>query len=48
MDEVGCYQFGEEGGTDICEKNDSLWESWTDKVEGSGEYDDIEDVIDAA
>lgn len=48
MDKVRRYQLGDEGGTDICEENDGLWESRADEVEGSGEDDDIEDIVDAA
>lgn len=48
MDEVGRYQFSDEGGTNICEENDGLWEVWANEVEGSGEDDNIEDIVDAA
>lgn len=48
MNEVRRYQFGDEGGTDVCEENDGLWEIWADEIEGSGEDDDIENIVDAA
>lgn len=48
MDEVRRRQLSDKGGTDICEENDGLWESWTNEIEGSGEDYYIEDVIDTA
>ena len=45
MDEVGRAQLHEEGGYDIAKEHDALGDSWTDKIEGSGENDDIEDIV---
>lgn len=48
MDEVGRAQLHEEGGYDIAEEDDALWYGWTDEIEGSGQDDDVEDVVDEA
>lgn len=45
MDEVGGDEFGDEGGGDVGEEDDALWEG-ADEVLGGGEDDDVEDVVD--
>lgn len=48
MDEVGCYELGEEGGNDVGEEDDAFGDCGTDEVEGGGEDDYVEDVVDEA
>ena len=45
MDEVGCYQLGDEGGEDVCEEDDGLGDVGADEIEGCGEDDNVEDIV---
>lgn len=45
MDEVRRKEFGEERGYDVAEQDDAFWDRRTNEIEGSGENDDIEDIV---
>lgn len=47
MDEVRSDELDEKRGHNIGEEDDAFWER-ADEVLGSGENDDVEDVIDKA
>ncbi len=46
MDEVGRDQFHEEGGYDIGEKDNGFGHGGANEIEGGGEDDYVEDVVD--
>lgn len=46
MDEVWRTQLHKEGGQDIGEQNDCLGDIRTDEIEGGGQDDHIEDIVD--
>jgi hypothetical protein len=46
--EVGRAELGQEGWYYICEKDDALGDVGADEVEGSGEDDNVEDIVDEA
>jgi hypothetical protein len=46
VDEIGCTQLCEEGGNHVTEEDDAFGYAWSDKVEGGGEDDYVEDVVD--
>lgn len=48
MDEVGSDKLGPERRDDICEENDALGDIWSDKVQGRGQEDNVEDIVDKA
>ena len=46
MNEVRCRQLAEERWDDVREEYDTLWNMGTNQVEGGGEDDDIEYIVD--
>jgi hypothetical protein len=48
MDEVWRGQFCREGRDNVGQEDDAFWEAGADEVEGGGEDDDIEDVVNQA
>ena len=48
MDEVWRNEFREEGWDDIGEKDNTFGDCGTNEVEGSGEDDNVGDIIDEA
>lgn len=48
VDEVGRRELDKEGGDNVGEKDDSFWYVRTDQIEGCGEDDHVEDVVDQA
>ncbi len=48
MNEVGRAELDAEGGDHVCKEDDSLGDIGSDKVQGRGEDDHVEDVVDQA
>ena len=48
VDEVGDGEFGRQAGDDAGEQDGGLGDGWADQVEGGGQDDDVEDVVDEA
>ena len=48
MDEVGGDELGEEGGDDVGQEDDAFGDGRTNKIEGGGEDDHVEDIVDEA
>lgn len=46
MDKVWCHQFHEEGGDNVGEEDDGFGDGGANEIEGGGEDDYVEDVVD--
>jgi hypothetical protein len=46
VDEVGSTELGEERRDDVCEENDAFRYIGSNEVEGCGEDDYVEDIVD--
>ena len=48
MYEVWCAQLDEDRGDDVGEEDNAFGDIWTDEVEGGGENDHVEDIVNEA